>query len=519
MQVPSFEDRPDNFVVLILVKPGDKALLDDGKSLLAITARLNEATGSRPDQRSPENPAQRRVDLATVADAFGLPPDQIDAAIRAWGKRTQDPFEVGMVALYERRYGDAVANLRQSLTIQTAEADLARRRVIDSARFLGYALLEQGQYREAAQMLLEVNAKFHDSSLSFPLATFLQRAGDYAAAESLYRSIVRDYEGGTDKNMPTEVRWSIGNLGFVLAQQYRLKEALTFAQRVFDMDVKIFGDKHLEVAEDLNIRGLILQDLGDFAGAQRDFTQAIAIVRNGNDPDSRRNHGWFLNNLGTLFWRKGDYRQAEHYCRLALDVHSKLFPPGHGELGRDQNNIALNLLEQGQYQEAERLLQQAYDIDVRAYGRTELETTHVIGNLGFVYSRTNRPKEAEEHLRRALQIRRQKLGDHPWTAYSEVTLGRFLSETGRLDESEELLRSAVETYERKVDRGFVFAALAFYERGRNLQRLGRYDDAMRSLSEAHNRLAPLRGKQHPSVEAIRAALDDMKQATGPSAPK
>jgi predicted nuclease of restriction endonuclease-like RecB superfamily len=43
---------------------------------------------------------QRKEALAEVARSFGLAPEEVDKAIRAWGQQTEDPYEKGLAALY-----------------------------------------------------------------------------------------------------------------------------------------------------------------------------------------------------------------------------------------------------------------------------------------------------------------------------------------------------------------------------------------------------------------------------------
>ena len=98
--VPRFENETDNYVPLILAHRGDRTMLESGAALIAMAASINkEISPKTPEAPSPED--QKRRALEQVARSFGLPVEDIDKAIRAWGQKTDDVYERGLVALYQ----------------------------------------------------------------------------------------------------------------------------------------------------------------------------------------------------------------------------------------------------------------------------------------------------------------------------------------------------------------------------------------------------------------------------------
>src|SRR5208283_2700342 len=80
--VPSFENKPENFVRVVVVQRGDLAALQNGTILRALTEKINKANApkSADKQAAPENP---KANLEAVAKQFGLSAEELDKAIKA----------------------------------------------------------------------------------------------------------------------------------------------------------------------------------------------------------------------------------------------------------------------------------------------------------------------------------------------------------------------------------------------------------------------------------------------------
>ena len=164
--VPSFEDKPQNFIKIIVVQRGDRAALENSSVLASLAARINTANAQKQNALAsmqtnnaaglPANEAQSS--LVEVAKKYGLEPADIDKALRALGTKTSDPFDAGQIALYERNYPIASAQFDVSLhereaTLKTTEEQVEQEklRVAEAASFLAQSLLQQFKCKEAKQ--------------------------------------------------------------------------------------------------------------------------------------------------------------------------------------------------------------------------------------------------------------------------------------------------------------------------------------------------------------------------------
>src|SRR5262245_2519894 len=111
--VPPFENESENFVTVYVTARGDRDALESGRFAVAMAAKFNATLKPKlKDERTTEE--ERKAALAAVARSFGLTPEDVDHAIREWGKKATDPYDKGEIALYQRNYPEATEQLSKS---------------------------------------------------------------------------------------------------------------------------------------------------------------------------------------------------------------------------------------------------------------------------------------------------------------------------------------------------------------------------------------------------------------------
>lgn len=154
VNVPSFANRAENVTSLIVVRKGDKQILSTGIALQSLAARCVGRT--TPANKQTISDEERKLILKQQAEAVGLGPEEVDQAIREWGKKVQDPLQGGVAALYERNFPKAEELLRESYNIRKERFQTAGRDFADGAFFLGRSLFEQAKYSLAVNKFQEV---------------------------------------------------------------------------------------------------------------------------------------------------------------------------------------------------------------------------------------------------------------------------------------------------------------------------------------------------------------------------
>jgi len=427
--VPPFTHETDNYVPIILANRGDRLMLESGAAIMAMAASINQVISPKtPDALSPEE--QKRRALEEVSRAFGLPESEIDQAIRAWGQKTDDVYEQGLVALYEKNYPEASRRLAASLRVREANFQKARAEAADAAFFLGISLYEQGRYKEctvAHQRALAIRPD-DPAALSSLGAAFTATAQHDKAEPLLRRALtITEQALGPDH---ADTAPSLNNLAEVLSAKGDNAEAEPLFRRGLAIYEKALGPDHPRTAESINNLAVLLSRKGDYAEAEPLLRRALAICEKALG-SGHPNTATSLNNLSALLRSKGDYAGAEPLFRRALAIREKALGPDHPHTAISLNNLAELLRAKGDYVGAEPLSRRGLAITEKALGPDHPEAANSLNNLALLLSAKGDDTGAEPLTRRALAITEKALGpDHPGTATSLNNLAALLRRTG-----------------------------------------------------------------------------------------
>jgi tetratricopeptide (TPR) repeat protein len=431
-QVPSFVDKPDNVVRVYVFQRGDRTALESGSVLASFAEKIIKANSpkSAGEARPPQDP---KANFAAIAQQYGLKPDEIDQAIRAWADKTTDPYEAGLAALYERNYPKASAQLQDSLkqreeklTADQKKVAEDQQQVADAAFFLGSSLYQQGKYRESAQAYERcLQLRPDDPVLLNNAALSLEGAGDYAGAEPLFRRALAIDEKVLGPNDPY-VAAILNNLAILLQAKGDFAGAEPLCRRALAIDEKALGKDHPLVAVDLNSLALLLLAKGDDAGAELLFRRALAI----NEKMLGPNHphvATALNNLALLLRTKGDFAGAEPLYRRALAIDEKVLGPDHPDVATALNGLAELHRTCGDFAGAEPLYRRALAIKEKALGPDHPDVAIALNNLALSLPAKGDNAETEALYRRALAIDEKALGpNHPSTVKIRANLDDWL---------------------------------------------------------------------------------------------
>ncbi|HWM91938.1 MAG TPA: tetratricopeptide repeat protein [Thermoanaerobaculia bacterium] len=178
-------------------------------------------------------------------------------------------------------------------------------------------------------------------------------------------------------------------------------EAVSLLRTVLEIDERIFGAEHQEIAKDLTNLAVPLRAMNRFKEAEPLARRALKIDR----INGERNffHTMRLNSLAVILMDLRQWTEAEELLREALAIDEEL---DHSSVARDLHHLAL------------------------------------------LFTATGRVQEAEAVCRRSLEISREVLGEaHPKTARKLQVLAGILRDLGRTEEAEPLFRQAVEAFE------------------------------------------------------------------------
>jgi tetratricopeptide (TPR) repeat protein len=428
--VPPFDSATE--VPIVLVTRGDRAVLENGSAISSLTATVMK----KIHQDVTEEPADdTRRALAEVSRAYGLGPEELDKAIRWWGKRTVDPYEKGLADLYEKHYLEATSQLQSSLSMWEDNLNAAQEKVADRAFYLGQSLFAQGRYRESV-VALEKTAKFRgdDSIVQNNLGVALTLNGDYSRAETVLRNAL----------VMTE------NLAGLLQARGDYADAELLYRRALVTTETALGIDDPLTAESLDNLAVLLKDKGDYAAAGPLYCRALVIDEMSlgpDDPDTATS----LNNWAMFLRTLGNYAAAEPLFRRVLAIREHVLGPDHPSTATSLNNLGSLLQAKGDYADVEPLYRRALAIKEKVLGPDHPSTATSLNNLGGLLLRNGSFAEAERFFRRAVAIREQALGpDHPLTIQAQSNLAGALFAEKDYATAESLLRDAVAKCERTL---------------------------------------------------------------------
>ncbi len=246
------------------------------------------------------------------------------------------------------------------------------------------------QDEEAARMLGE---------LASALRTFLWFRGYW---DERIRLAEWAYRAAEAREAWREAGWRAYDAAWIYYHRGETEPAQAWAGRMAQAMER--GGTRPGLAESVRLQGLLAQQRGDLAEAERLYREALRAYRALEDEASEAT---LLNNLGEMARLRGDYRQAEASYRRALEIAEKR---GNKE---QQANFS--------------------------------------GNLGLLALDEGRPEEARPWFEQSLALARE-VGRQDLIAFAQHNLARVLEEAGRYAEALPLAEEALRFREQKRDR-------------------------------------------------------------------
>ncbi len=328
----------------------------------------------------------------------------------------------------------------------------------------------------------------------------------------------------------------------------RLEEARSLLERAVALRQERFGVQSAEAFESKRHLAAVLSRLGEHDRAETMYREVLAGQRAlyaGDTPETATT----LVELAHVLPYKGRSTDAIALFEEAIAIRRRTLGTGHtsvadvldvlsnlvrandpgrakillrealtirqAALGNDDPRVAGTLLrlgdiawtEDGDYEEAEQLLRRALEIQRRAYGDAHLSMIHGLHSLASIRGATGRYAEAEAFYREALQIERQVLGpDNSSVGETLGLLGNILRLQGRYAEAEDAYLRSRAMWERAFGPGHHTIATATNGLGTlylELGELSKAEEAFRSaLAIYQTALAP----DHPHVASTLTKL-------------
>jgi serine/threonine-protein kinase len=303
------------------------------------------------------------------------------------------------------------------------------------------------------------------------LGTGLERAGDYAAADSVVGLALGELTAADGQDPIDEVNW-------------------------------------------LDQRGRLRAYLGDAPGAVTMLAQALPL-QIALTPDNDSAIAYSYLNLAVVTGDALDYVGSDTLFREAARRADRAFGTRHPMVAAIASAHGSALEAIGKVDEADAAYQRALTLREDLLGPTHPDYAWSMFNYADFLLRTKRYAEAATWGRKVVALRGVSLPEtHPAVGTGLQVLGRALGFLGELPEAEGLLRESLAIRSRMLPEGHWLITSSESVLGEHLTLAGRYPEAERILLAAHDRLVALRGRDSYAARDTRDRLRALYTAWG-----
>jgi serine/threonine-protein kinase len=252
------------------------------------------------------------------------------------------------------------------------------------------------------------------------------------------------------------------------------------------------------LAASLQLLGEVNQEMGNVETADSLFREALAMRRTVLGPD-HPSVAISLSSLGSMLWyNKGNYAAADSFLHEALRIRKAAFDSARQSLGTSYNNLANLYHRRGQYDQAAHYYRQAIDTYDRL-GDENADLPVIQGNFAALLRSMGRFDTAEVVQREALALQRKLVGPNNvdaalWTA----SLARILMEQGRLAKADSLFDEGLRRLQDYFDPPHPYLAQVAHHIGTLRLRQDRLETAERQFREAQSAMEAVFPPGHPS---------------------
>ena len=298
-----------------------------------------------------------------------------------------------------------------------------------------------------------------------------------------------------------------GFLAAALVRQGDHAAAAEAARDAYEWSVAELGPRHLGTLRALQNLGLVLLEAGrtDEGGAL--LEELLAVLRDvlgDAHPDTLR----AMVTLFPLYYARMENERGEALLREVLERGSRDLPPSHPTLQVARGHLAVALIGLDRPAEAEELLRRTLEVEGKEPGGSD--TLMTLSNLGLAVRKQGRMEEAAELYHRVLEGTRRTHGDrHGATVLACLNLGQLYRQRGAHGKADpylaEAARTATETFdERDYRTAFIVSRYAL-----NLGELGRFEEAEAALARAES-FAVRQDEGHPVRGLVREAREEVE---------
>jgi len=277
--------------------------------------------------------------------------------------------------------------------------------------------------------------------------------------------------------------------------------AQSLAERALDLREKALGPDHPEVAEALNLLGVISTARSDYSRAELLFQRALAITEKAFSPDHPA-VAEVTDNLAKNFNARGNYSEAERLARKGLEIREKILGQDHFLVAVSLGTLGDIFLAKGDYANARSFSERSLQITAKSYTADDLPHADASSLLARVEIKLGNYSSAEQLLTHALQTREKIAGKESLQAADAIhDLGYLYLIKGDNVKAEQMNLRALALKEKILGPDHLQLSLILHNLGLIYYRRGDYRTAETYYQRALAIKKKTLGPDHPLLAA------------------
>ncbi|HZY71903.1 MAG TPA: serine/threonine-protein kinase [Edaphobacter sp.] len=245
---------------------------------------------------------------------------------------------------------------------------------------------------------------------------------------------------------------------------YEISDELN--HRVLELDRKLYGERHPQIANDLI-------------------------------------------NLGAIQLDEGHYDQAEKYDRQALDIFQSFYGKDNAETASAMTLLGRALVTGGKYEDAASMLQQALATEEHVYGSVHPRIASTLNELGKVAQKQGKLDLAKADFERMAKIYREVYnGKHYYIGIALSNLAGVYVDEKQYNQAEKLFREALQLYSETLPADHLNVGIAKIRLGRVLLRQHDYSKAQAETQAGYD---IVQKQSDPPSNWIQSARKDLAE--------
>ena len=377
---------------------------------------------------------------------------------------------------------------------------------------LPYQYEAVGDYDSLCHQLLNLDVfRFQYKNYEYELASYWRKLFDHGYDCAIYKEKLKKADS------PDGIYDTISSF---FQEYFSLYDfSLSLSEILLEIRGRVLGQNHPDIATSYNNIGNVYFYKGDYDRALEYYLKAVKIkesVLGGNHPDTAMS----FYNIGMIYSAKGDYDKALEYYLKAVKILESVLGANHPDTAMSYNNIGNVYSVRGDYDKALEYHLKAMKIREFVFGEYHLDTAASYDNIGNVYSVRGDYDKALAYYLKAVKIKESVLGgNHPDTATSYNNIGMIYSDKGDYDKALGYYLKALEIRESVLGANHPYTALSYNSIGSIYSAKGDYSRAMTYILKALKIRESVLGANHPdtavsynNIGNVYAKKDDYNKA-------